>query len=77
MKLITKLYDQISNIYQSFATESEREGISRNLRDTEEWLYEDGDDESENVYAERLEDLKKVTNLYIFFFWSHVNQFPN
>lgn len=77
MKLIPKLYDQISNIYQSFATESEREGISRNLRDTEEWLYEDGDDESENVYAERLEDLKKVTSLYIFFFWSHVNQFPN
>lgn len=77
MKLITKLYDQISNIYRSFATESEREGISRNLRDTEEWLYEDGDDESENVYAERLEDLKKVTNLYIFFFLSHVNQFPN
>lgn len=67
MKLITKLYDQISNIYRSFATESEREGISRNLRDTEEWLYEDGDDESENVYAERLEDLKKVTSLYIFF----------
>lgn len=59
---VYEMRDKISNIYQSFATESEREGICRNLRDTEEWLYEDGDDESENVYAERLEDLKKLVD---------------
>ena len=38
----------------------QREIISRNLQETEDWLYEDGDDETESVYSEKLEDLKKV-----------------
>lgn len=43
----------------------EREGISRSLQETEEWLYEDGDDETENAYTAKMQDLKKViTNLY-------------
>lgn len=62
------------NEYRSFATDLEREGISNNLQQTEEWLYEDGDDESESVYTEKLEDLKKVlltslfdsSSLYLF-----------
>lgn len=31
-----------------------------NLQQTEEWLYDDGDDETENAYTSKLEDLKKV-----------------
>lgn len=54
--------NKILNTYRSFATESEREGISRNLQQTEEWLYEDGDDESEKVYSEKLEDLRKLVD---------------
>jgi heat shock 70kDa protein 4 len=38
----------------------EREGISVNLQQTEDWLYEEGDDETEVVYSSKLEDLKKV-----------------
>ena len=57
---ITEVYKQLLNSYRSFATDTEKEGISRNLQQTEEWLYDDGDDESENVYTEKLEDLKKV-----------------
>ncbi|KAK2974814.1 hypothetical protein RJ640_005598, partial [Escallonia rubra] len=53
---------KILNTYRSFATESEREGISRNLQETEEWLYEDGDDESEHVYTQKLEDLRKLVD---------------
>jgi heat shock protein 4 len=35
--------------------------ISINLEKTEEWLYEDEpDDESENIYNQKLEDLRKV-----------------
>lgn len=49
------------NTYRSTATESEQECIARNLQETEEWLYEDGDDESENAYIEKLNDIKKVT----------------
>ncbi|OVA11479.1 Heat shock protein 70 family [Macleaya cordata] len=54
--------NKLFNTYRSFATESEREGISRNLQQTEEWLYEDGDDESERVYTGKLEDLKKLVD---------------
>jgi len=44
----------------------EREGISRSLQETEEWLYEDGDDETENAYTAKMQDLKKViTYLYL------------
>jgi heat shock 70kDa protein 4 len=38
----------------------EREGISVNLQQTEGWLYEEGDDETEAVYSSKLEELKKV-----------------
>ncbi|XP_022877971.1 heat shock 70 kDa protein 16-like [Olea europaea var. sylvestris] len=54
--------NKILNTYRSFATDSEREVISSNLQQTEEWLYEDGDDESESVYTEKLEDLKKIVD---------------
>ncbi|CAI9783909.1 unnamed protein product [Fraxinus pennsylvanica] len=54
--------NKILNTYRSFATDSEREGISSNLQQTEEWLYEDGDDESESVYTEKLEHLKKIVD---------------
>jgi len=51
---------QILDTYQGFATESEKDEISNKLQQTEDWLYEDGDDESAAVYAERLQDLIKV-----------------
>lgn len=52
--------NKILNTYRSFVTDSEKEGISCNLQQTEEWLYEDGDDESESVYTERLQDLERM-----------------
>ncbi|KAJ0966157.1 hypothetical protein J5N97_027295 [Dioscorea zingiberensis] len=48
--------------YRSYASESEREGISRNLQQTEEWLYDEGDDETENVYISKLQELKKLVD---------------
>ncbi|XP_056689543.1 heat shock 70 kDa protein 16 [Spinacia oleracea] len=32
------------------------------LNQKRDWLYEDGDDESADVYAERLQDLKKLVD---------------
>ncbi|CAH9082306.1 unnamed protein product [Cuscuta europaea] len=51
---------KLLNTYRSFATDSEREDICSNLQQTEEWLYEDGDDESEQIYAQKLMSLKKI-----------------
>ncbi|KAG9454052.1 hypothetical protein H6P81_006956 [Aristolochia fimbriata] len=53
-----KLFD----IYRSFCTEDEKDEISKNLQETEEWLYDDGDDESELVYTSKLEQLKKLVD---------------
>ncbi|KAK4439333.1 Heat shock protein 16 [Sesamum alatum] len=54
--------NKLLNTYRSFATDSEKEGISSNLQQTEEWLYDDGDDESEYVYTEKLDNLKKMVD---------------
>ncbi|KAL0305925.1 UNVERIFIED_CONTAM: Heat shock protein 16 [Sesamum radiatum] len=54
--------NKLLNTYRSFATDSEKEGISSNLQQTEEWLYDDGDDESKNVYTKKLDDLKKMVD---------------
>ncbi|KAL5975145.1 hypothetical protein ACLOJK_031824 [Asimina triloba] len=51
-----KLYDK----YQEFVTESEREAFSAKLQETEDWLYEDGEDETKGVYVAKLEELKKI-----------------
>ncbi|XP_051125436.1 heat shock 70 kDa protein 16 [Andrographis paniculata] len=52
--------NKLFNAYRSFASDSEKEGISSSLQQTEEWLYEDGDDETEHVYTEKLQSLKKM-----------------
>ncbi|KAI7755800.1 hypothetical protein M8C21_014924, partial [Ambrosia artemisiifolia] len=51
---------KLSGVYQSFATDLEKEVITNNLQETEDWLYEDSDDESEQDYSGRLEELKKL-----------------
>ncbi|KAG5138392.1 hypothetical protein JHK82_023123 [Glycine max] len=59
------VYDMRSKLfhtYRSFASEQEKDGISRSLQETEEWLYEDGVDETEHAYSSKLEDLKKLVD---------------
>ncbi|XP_042427130.1 heat shock 70 kDa protein 16-like [Zingiber officinale] len=48
--------------YGSFASDSERKEISSSLQQTADWLYEDGDDETEKVYTSKLEELKKLVD---------------
>ncbi|XP_031488053.1 heat shock 70 kDa protein 14-like [Nymphaea colorata] len=50
-----KLHDK----YQEFVTDSEREEFSVKLQEVEDWLYEDGEDETKGVYIAKLEELKK------------------
>ncbi|XP_040381327.1 heat shock 70 kDa protein 16 isoform X2 [Oryza brachyantha] len=54
--------NKLSERYRSFATDSEREEISFNLQQTEDWLYEEGDDETEAVYTSKLEELKRLVD---------------
>uniref|UniRef100_A0A7N0UWN3 Uncharacterized protein n=1 Tax=Kalanchoe fedtschenkoi TaxID=63787 RepID=A0A7N0UWN3_KALFE len=50
-----KLYDK----YQDFVTEADRDALISKLQEVEDWLYEDGEDETKGVYVAKLEELKK------------------
>eukprot|EP00262_Sarcandra_glabra_P020686 TRINITY_DN837_c0_g1_i2.p1 TRINITY_DN837_c0_g1~~TRINITY_DN837_c0_g1_i2.p1 ORF type:complete len:856 (+),score=226.44 TRINITY_DN837_c0_g1_i2:70-2637(+) len=50
-----KLHDK----YHDFVTDTEREELSAKLQEVEDWLYEDGEDETKGVYIAKLEELKK------------------
>uniref|UniRef100_A0A0E0E5D2 Heat shock 70 kDa protein 16 n=1 Tax=Oryza meridionalis TaxID=40149 RepID=A0A0E0E5D2_9ORYZ len=54
--------NKLSERYRSFATDSEKEEISLSLQQTEDWLYEEGDDETEAVYNSKLEELKRLVD---------------
>ncbi|XP_071717284.1 heat shock 70 kDa protein 15-like [Rutidosis leptorrhynchoides] len=51
-----KLYDNLHD----FVADSEREGFIAKLQETEDWLYEDGEDETKGVYIAKLDELKKL-----------------
>ncbi|TQE04449.1 hypothetical protein C1H46_009969 [Malus baccata] len=44
---------------EEFVTEPERETFIAKLQEVEDWLYEDGEDETKGVYIAKLEELKK------------------
>lgn len=59
---VYEMRNKLFNTYRSFVSDQEREGISRSLQQTEDWLYDDGDDETEIAYTSKLEDLKKLVD---------------
>ncbi|GKA56801.1 heat shock 70 kDa protein 16-like protein, partial [Tanacetum coccineum] len=50
----------LSSAYRSFATDTEKDGITKSLQEIEDWLYDD-DESDERVYTGKLDDLKKVS----------------
>ena len=56
---------QLSDKYQEYITDSEREAFLANLQEVEDWLYEDGEDETKGVYVAKLEELKKVMHMHM------------
>lgn len=58
------LYFQLSDKYHEYIIESEREAFLAKLQEVEDWLYEDGEDETKGVYVAKLEELKKVIYTY-------------
>lgn len=47
-------------------TESDKEQLISKLQEVEDWLYEDGEDETKGVYIAKLDELKKVSSLAFF-----------
>lgn len=53
---------QLCDKYHDFVTASDKEELMAKLQETEDWLYEDGEDETKGVYIAKLEELKKVNS---------------
>ncbi|PKA64524.1 Heat shock 70 kDa protein 14 [Apostasia shenzhenica] len=51
--------NKLHDTYQEFVTLGEREQFIAKLQEVEDWLYEDGEDETKGVYVAKLEELKK------------------
>ncbi|CAI9753811.1 unnamed protein product [Fraxinus pennsylvanica] len=51
--------NKLTDKYQEFVVDSEREQLMAKLLEVEDWLYEDGEDETKGVYIAKLEELKK------------------
>ncbi|CAI5488823.1 unnamed protein product [Closterium sp. Naga37s-1] len=51
-----KLHDKLA----PYASEAEKEKLLARLQETEDWLYEDGENESKGVYTTRLEELQRL-----------------
>ncbi|KAG6727918.1 hypothetical protein I3842_02G148100 [Carya illinoinensis] len=51
--------NKLSEKYREFVTDSEREEFTSKLQEVEDWLYEEGEDETKGVYVAKLEELKK------------------
>ena len=57
---IYDIRDKLCGELEEFIKESDREAFSKTLTESEDWLYEDGEDCEKNVYQTRLSDLKTV-----------------
>ncbi|XP_073048389.1 heat shock 70 kDa protein 15-like [Primulina eburnea] len=51
--------NKLNGKYCDFVTDSDREQFISRLQVVEDWLYEDGEDETKGVYISKLEELKK------------------
>ncbi|XP_060935327.1 heat shock 70 kDa protein 4b [Limanda limanda] len=52
--------DKLHGKLEKFVCEADRDALSLKLEDTETWLYEDGEDQSKQVYIDKLGELKKL-----------------
>ncbi|XP_013204078.1 heat shock 70 kDa protein 4L isoform X1 [Microtus ochrogaster] len=51
--------DKLGSVYEKFITPEDMNKLSTVLEDTENWLYEEGEDQPKQVYVDKLQELKK------------------
>ncbi|KAK7806660.1 hypothetical protein U0070_021931 [Myodes glareolus] len=51
--------DKLGSVYEKFITPEDVNKLSAILEDTENWLYEEGEDQPKQVYVDKLQELKK------------------
>uniref|UniRef100_A0A669QLE7 Heat shock 70 kDa protein 4L n=1 Tax=Phasianus colchicus TaxID=9054 RepID=A0A669QLE7_PHACC len=51
--------DKLCGVFEKFITEEDTNKLTLMLEDTENWLYEDGEDQPKQVYMDKLQELRK------------------
>ncbi|XP_036138206.1 heat shock 70 kDa protein 4 isoform X2 [Molossus molossus] len=57
---VYEMRDKLSGEYEKFVGEDDRNRFILKLEDTENWLYEDGEDQPKQVYIDKLAELKTL-----------------
>uniref|UniRef100_A0A8D0CK92 Heat shock protein family A (Hsp70) member 4 n=1 Tax=Scleropages formosus TaxID=113540 RepID=A0A8D0CK92_SCLFO len=57
---VYEMRDKLHGVLEKFVAEADRDTFSLKLEDTENWLYEDGEDQPKQVYIDKLAELKKI-----------------
>ncbi|KAI5626804.1 heat shock protein 4b, partial [Silurus asotus] len=57
---VYEMRDKLHGMFEKFINENDRDTLSLKLEDTENWLYEDGEDQPKQVYIDKLDELKKL-----------------
>ncbi|KAJ5682312.1 Heat shock protein hsp88 [Penicillium macrosclerotiorum] len=57
---IYELRDKIDGVYSEFASEEEKDKLRAKLTDTEDWLYEDGEDTTKSIYVAKMDDIRFI-----------------
>ncbi|XP_007668484.2 heat shock 70 kDa protein 4 [Ornithorhynchus anatinus] len=57
---VYEMRDKLSGVYEKFVSEDDRNSFTLKLEDTENWLYEDGEDQPKQVYIDKLTELKNL-----------------
>ncbi|KAJ5728915.1 Hsp70 chaperone Hsp88 [Penicillium malachiteum] len=58
---IYELRDKIEGVYAEFANEQEKDKLRAKLTDTEDWLYEDGEDTTKSVYVAKMDEIRFIS----------------
>ncbi|KAK3524482.1 hypothetical protein QTP70_029289 [Hemibagrus guttatus] len=57
---VYEMRDKLHGVLEKFLSEADRDAFSLKLEDTENWLYEEGEDQQKQVYIDKLTELKKL-----------------
>ncbi|XP_056302021.1 heat shock 70 kDa protein 4a [Danio aesculapii] len=57
---VYEMREKLHGVLENFVSEAERDSFSLKLEDTENWLYEEGEDQQKQVYIDKLAELKKL-----------------
>ncbi|KAG8526495.1 Heat shock protein hsp88 [Bacidia gigantensis] len=57
---IYEMRGKIDDVYSEFASEDEKTKLKEKLEASEDWLYDEGDDASKNVYQAKIDEIKFI-----------------